>query len=224
MKVISKINTKKLVKGCEYKATSYKNSGLNRWGEGTISILSMGSYSIKNFTDTNGDPLPQKDWSSPTVVREILKQSDVKVGDLLVSICDTKILNKNSIYKISEVIYSDKTYMGKVKVLGSTNKYRLYNFRKLDQSELVDININNIFGENVEYKATKERKIDIIENKDSILMKLLSKAIIDTNRNNLTVVEWAVKIDNRFSTTLEDYNHLLDMKLSDIINYALDKD
>ena len=62
------------------------------------------------------------------------------------------------------------------------------------------------------------RKIEHIENKDNELMLVLAKSILDGNRHQLSIVDWAVQqLGRKMDLTRNDYSHLMNMKLKDIL-------
>jgi len=62
MQVISLLDTKRLVKGYTYEVRSLYNSGSYINYNGILHLKNLsGQYSVKNFTDINGNPLPNID-------------------------------------------------------------------------------------------------------------------------------------------------------------------
>ena len=78
MIVICKKPTKRLLKGVRYESGSLWNDGLNqRWLEGKVEILGVGRFSVDNFTDTNGGPLPKTNVILPVPSQEKIGRAHV---------------------------------------------------------------------------------------------------------------------------------------------------
>lgn len=232
MYVICKRPTKRLVKGAKYKVRSLYNSGNNqRWMEGRLEIEGIGRFSVKNFTDDNGNPVPKTDIIVTHRKVERLKFEDLKVGDIIVCTCDSyKTLIKDGMYKIEKIDLKKVTRPGstytyddnKIKFEGVSRKLKFssWRFRALSSQELRDISLGNILdGEGPKIiKTTDFRKIDLVQNKNLELVKNLAKAILDESRHYLSIVDWSCqKTGTLLSIKPEDYNELLNMSLRDIL-------
>lgn len=233
MFVICKKATKRLVKGLKYKVTALYNSGKNqRWVEGKIIIENLGRFTVSNFTDVDGNPIPKLDILPPPLRRfEKLNFEDLKVGDILVCVSDSyKTLVKDGMYRIeklqeksfstgsSSYVYKKKS----VKFEGVSRQLTFSNwrFRKLNEQELRDISLVSLLEgkEPNVIKTTKIRKIDSSPNKDLELMKNLSRSILDESRHHLSVVDWACqKTGKLWSIDPSDFKDLLNMPLKDIL-------
>jgi len=200
MIVIAKKSTGKLIGGYRYEVESLKNSGSNRWGEGTVTLKDVGTFNVSHFTDTNGNPISKIDILKE---RKEFKFEDIKKGDILV--CERnqyKGLIPGNMYKIAELKTTKKTekdWQGKDRVR-VTNFIKLdghrfiqfnpWAFRKLNASELREISLSEVLDNQVlDYTVdTSVRMIDTVKEKDLELMKILSKAIVDSKRHHLVLL------------------------------------
>lgn len=232
MIVICKKETKKLVKGLRYEVQNLWNNGQNqRWIDGKIEVKGVsGRYSVNNFTDTNGNPVPNINHSTPRErIIENLKFADLKKGDILVCKVDSyKTMMKGGMYKIENLetfSYNRGTWTHTeeyVRFEGIKRKLRFnsWRFRKLTPEESREIQLGSILeGKDPEIiKTTDIDKFDKIVNKEKALMEILSKSILDTNRHHLSILEWACKKSNgNISITEDNYKDLLEMPLKDIL-------
>ena len=235
MIVVCKIPTKRLIKGVRYETGSLWNDGSNQnWLEGKVDILGIGRFSVNNFTDNDGKPLPKINILQ-TLVQETLKFEDLKKGDILVCKSDGyKIMGRGCMYQIEELItktsqkmtwnqvpYTHKDYSIKFVGITRTLKFSPWRFRKLSAHEAREISLNSVLhGEDpVIVKSKDIRKIELVPNKEFELMSVLSKSIIDTNRHHLSITEWACqKSGTNLGITTDDYDTLLNMTLKDILN------
>ena len=232
MIVIAKKNTGKLIKDYRYEVVSLKNSGTNKWGEGTVTVKDVGTFTVNNFVDTNGSPLPKTDIIPNNNIRDF-KFEDLKKGDILVCRRNMyKNIIPGNMYKIVDLkttSVNETDWQGKPRVR-KTNFIKLdghrflqfnpWAFRKLNTDELRDISLSAVLdGEVKEYTVDKSaRKIDNVENKDLELMKIISKAITDPKRHHLSIIDWSVsKINHRMDVDVNDFEGLLNMSLKDIL-------
>lgn len=228
MIVICKRGTKRLIKGARYEVKSLWNNGANHnWIEGKLELKEVsGRYTINNFTDTNGNNLPniniqpQRNESA----QSILRFSDINIGDLIICKGNYKTLVNGGLYRISEkeVISNRPHYIsGKIKFEG-INRWYVFNkfrFRALNDNEKREVSLNSLLNNqdpNI-IKTSKVNKLDIIDNKYEVLMDSLCQSIMDKNRHKISIIDWACKIDNKIGLKSENFNELLDMKLSDIL-------
>lgn len=232
MIVISKKDTKRLIKGVRYEVENLWNNGnIQSWLNGKVQIKGIGRFDVDNFTDDNGNPLPRINYSSNTIsTREsLLSFSDIKEGDILVCTSDYyKTLLKGGMYKVESKIeiqnnkysWSRNDEYIKFKGVERKLKFNPWNFRSLNAEESRDISLMAVL-EDVQpdiITTTKFRKIDKVENKDIELIKTLAKSIIDPNRHHLSVVEWACrKTGSNLGLVVDDYKSLMDLTLSDIL-------
>lgn len=235
MIVICKRPTKKLVKGLRYEVQNLWNDGKNqRWLESKVEIKGIGRYSVDNFTDVDGKPLPNINIVTPKPQYQSLKFEEIKEGDILVCISDSyKTLAKDAMYRISKVIQKSKdmkTYNGGtyqrvekfIQFEGITRplKFSSWRFRKLSSEESREIQLSSILnGEKPNIITTKNlRKIDLVPNKELVLVNLLAKSILDPNRHHLSIVDWTIqKVGSNYSIKDEDFKDLLNLPLKEIL-------
>jgi hypothetical protein len=236
MIVISKIANKKLLKGHRYEVQQLWNAGNNqRWVEGKVQLVGFGRYSVDNFTDTSGNPLPKTNYvSTQPQVERFIKYEDCKVGEILVCNSDHyKTLAKGSMYrieKLDKVETEVSTWGGNkwvrreesIKFEGINRKLKFngWAFRKLTPEETRDISLGSILtGEEPDIvKTTAIRKIDMSVNKERTLMEVIAKTLLDENRHHLTIIEWSCqKTGEKLRIKPDDFKDILDMKLSDIL-------
>ena len=236
MIVVCKTPTKRLVKGLRYETGSLWNDGSNQnWLEGNVDILGIGRFSVNNFTDNDGKPLPKINIILPIQVQETLKFEDLKKGDILVCKSDNyKTMGKGCMYQIEELKVKSSQRMNwnkttythtehSIKFVGITRslKFSSWRFRKLTPHEAREISLNSVLhGEEPTIVKSKDiRKIELISNKEFELMSMISKSIIDPNRHHLSITEWACqKSGSNLGITTDDYTTLLNMTLKDILN------
>lgn len=236
MIVISKIANKKLLKGHRYEVQNLWNGGNNqRWVEGKVELVGFGRYSVDNFTDTSGNPLPKTNYATAkTPVDRFIKFEDCKEGEILVCNSDHyKTLAKGSMYKIEklEKVETERASWGgrnykhvetSIKFVGINRKLKFngWAFRKLTSEENRDISLGSILtGEEPKIvKTTSIRKIDMAVNKERTLMEIIAKTLLDENRHHLTIIEWSCqKTGEKMRIRPDDFKEILDMKLSDIL-------
>lgn len=236
MIVISKIANKRLLKGHRYEVQNLWNDGTNqRWVEGHVELVGFGRYSVNNFTDINGNPVPKTNYlTTKTYVDRMIKFEDCKEGEILVCISDHyKTMVKGQMYKIEKIYakqesrpaYGGRTHYFQekwIKFEGLSRKLKFngWAFRKLTSEETREISLSSILtGEQPNIiKSSKLRKIDMISNKEKALMEVISKTILDSNRHHLSIIEWSCeKTGEKLRIVPEDFTELLDMKLSDIL-------
>ncbi len=236
MIVICKRPTKKLVKGLRYEIQSLWNDGKNqRWIEAKVEIKGLGRYSVDNFTDIDGKPLPKINIVGHRPMHKSLAFEDLKEGDILVCTSDSyKTIVKDGMYRISKLIEKKtdyKNYSGAIyqrveksiqfEGIKRSLKFSGWRFRKLTSEESREIQLSSLLsGTSPNIITTSSlRKIDLSLNKDRILISILAKSILDENRHHLSVLEWATqKVGLNYSLKEDDYKHLLDLSLSDIIS------
>lgn len=231
MIVICKKGTKRLVKGLRYEVQNLWNDGSNqKWIEGKIEIKNVGRFVAKNFTDTDGNPLPKVNVVNPIQRRSNhLDFKDIKEGDILVCTSNAyKTMIKDGMYKVEykeEKSYKVGTWTGtnkNIKFVGVKRKLKFspWNFRALTSEESREISLKKVLdGEEPEIITTTDlRKIDMVDNKDLELIKILCKSVMDTNRHHLSIVDWACeKTGSLMSINKEDYKPLMDLTLSQIL-------
>jgi hypothetical protein len=236
MIVVSKIANKKLLKGHRYEVQNLWNNGTNqRWVEGKVQLVGFGRYSVDNFTDSSGNPIPKTNYvSTQPQVERFIKYEDCKLGEILVCNSDHyKTLAKGSMYKIEKLEKTETEKNGwggrswkhtetTIKFEGIKRKLKFngWAFRKLTTEELRNISLGAILTgeEPTIVKTTDIRKIDMVANKEKSLMEVIAKTILDENRHHLSIIEWSCqKTGEKMRIKPEDFKDLLDMKLSDIL-------
>ncbi len=235
MITVCKKGTKRLVKGVRYEILNLWNDGTNqKWREGKLQIEGVGTFSVTNFTDDNGKPLPNINIIAPIAPLNRLEFDKLKEGDIIV--CETdnyKTLASGVMYKIDKLIekteqkktWNNQTFNykeQKIKFVGinRTFKFNSWGFRNLTPTETREISLNKILhNQDVEVMKTSDiRKIELCSNKNLELMKVLSRSIIDPNRHHLSIVEWGcVKIGDKLRLESSDYDSIINMSLKDIL-------
>lgn len=231
MIVISKKGSTKLIKGHKYEVQRIRNS----MNKGFIHLKGIGSsYICDNFTDVDGNELKKIDWQSPIEKEKRLEFEQLKVNDILV--CKSggyTTLMLGFKYRIVDLKVSTKTIAGwngvprayttkKVKFEGS-NRYYDYNtwkFRGLTLDESREDRLSVVLDNEVKSYSVDviNRRINIVADKDAVLIRALSKSINDPYRHALDVVDWACqKSSPKLKIKREDFNHLSKMSLEDIL-------
>lgn len=234
MIVICKRPTKKLVKGLRYEVQNLWNDGKNqRWLESKVEIKGIGRYSVDNFTDVDGKPLPKINLLNPRTYAKPLTFEEIKEGDILVCTSDSyKTLAKDAMYRVSKVIQKTKDYKNyngttyqradrSIQFEGIVRaiKFSSWRFRKLTAEESREIQLSSILnGEKPPVVTKTQRKIDLVPNKEIVLINLLAKSILDPNRHHLSIVDWTIqKTGSNYSIKIEDLKDLLDLPLKTIL-------
>jgi len=99
-------------------------------------------------------------------------------------------------------------------------KFNGYSFRKLTPKENREISLNSILNNESPkiVKTSDIRAIEFVPNKNKTLMEVISKTILDSNRHHLSIVDWSCqKTGEKLRIKKDDFNDLLEMKLSDIL-------
>ena len=234
MIVICKRPTKKLVKGLRYEVQNLWNDGKNqRWLESKVEIKGVGRYSVDNFTDVDGKPLPKINLLNPRTYAKPLTFEEIKEGDILVCTSDSyKTLAKDAMYRVSKVIQKTKDYKNyngttyqradrsiQFEGIVRSIKFSSWRFRKLTAEESREIQLSSILnGEKPPVVTKTQRKIDLVPNKEIVLINLLAKSILDPNRHHLSIVDWTIqKTGSNYSLVREDFDKLIDLPLSKIL-------
>ncbi len=232
MIVVCKKNTKRIVKGIRYEAMSLNNPT----GHGYVYIKDIGRFSVNNFTDTNGNNLPHSSFNNfPQIIHDDTDFSTLNKGDILICKYDRyKAIIKDKMYKISDLksvtidvkgwqgVISQRT-TNSIKLDGNNRwlKFNSWQFRKPNTNENRELGLNTLLGdEEISFTVDSSvRRIDIIDNKDNELIKLLSSAIVDKSRHRLSVIDWACqKTGIRFGIQPSDFDKFLEMPLKDILS------
>jgi hypothetical protein len=235
MVIVALKNTTKLVKGARYEVYQLNNSTTTTgsYRRNRVWIKGLGAYDVKGFSDTNGNPLPQIDIKPTFVEIPKLEFESLKKGDLIV--CNSngyKTLVPSAKYKITDLKVDKVEYTAwngtkgvrnypKVKFEGVNRwfDFSYWKFRGLSTEEIREISLSQVLeGKDPEIiKTDKLRKIDHVKNKDKELILYLSKAIFDSNRNNMDIIGWASKMGSKMGIERKDYDYLLNLPLKEII-------
>ena len=241
MKILSNINTTRLVKGSTYDVLSMDT--LSKYPVVTILVgNSIARFSASGFKNVDGSELDKKKWKSPDYDDSNKFISDVRLlkkGDVIICISATKHLLENKMYRVSDIFYKEterrynyipagsslpKTYIEKeqkIKIEGYNRWLSTYKFRFCNNKEKREISLGKIFGESVEIDVDfSMRKIDKIEKKkkNQIIINTIFNSIMDPNKNNLSSIEWAIqKTGKKFDITESDIKPFLNMKLTELI-------
>lgn len=238
MIAICKRPTKRLVKGARYEIDSIWNDGTSqRWLEGRLYIKGIGRFRVDNFTDIDGKELPKIQKVNPvqTTFSARLKFEDLKEGDILVcSSSNYKTLVEGGMYQIEKLIdksapqtgYNGSTWIRhdqSVKLVGVKRalKFNSWNFRRLSAEETREMSLNELLYDEAApvIKSKPKKKIDLMPNKERLVIDILFKAVVDPNRHAITIPEWAIqKTAPKLELEAEDFAHLMEMPLKDILN------
>ena len=247
MKVICKTNTKKLVKGATYdvlQLTNINTSGHTYFRPYIvikITDATSESYSVNNFTTVDGKNLPETNWTSPSYLPpqsyiDTSIDETIKKGDY---VCyrhnKSTTFHKGSVYLVTDVKIDKKEYITHwtgvpqkhvsttifIKVEGSNRWIKSYSFQKAPSDVARNIALQKILDEKTDAeKAGTIRKIDKYtgQQKERIIFRVISESIIDPNRNNMSILDWAIKkCGSVYGITLEDLQPILNKNLNTII-------
>jgi hypothetical protein len=237
MIVIRKTSTTKLIKGARYQVqTLWNGSGNQNWRQGRIRLVGLGTYSVDGFTDINGNPVPKVNYQNPNVQETKLTEgSEVKDGDILVCLSDRyKNLTKGAMYQVEKVFkeeyqvknfttggppYTRVEYYVKFKIMSRKIRFWGWNFRKLTTAELRDFAIGDLLGEGNDKVVTDPniKKIDLVPNKNKLLIQFLAKTILDDKRHQLSPLDWCCqKVAHNWGLKPEDFGDLMKMSMEDL--------
>ena len=238
MIAICKRPTKRLVKGARYEVDSLWNDGTNqRWLEGRLYIKGIGRFVVGNFTDINGNELPKINKVNPVQPQPHLtrlKFEDLKSGDILICTSGNyKSLVQGGMYQIEKLIdkstpvqsYNGSTWVRtdqSIKFVGVKRalKFSSWSFRALSSEESRDISLNQLLHDQEApvIKQKPAKKIDLIPGKERLLVDILFKAVVDTNRHAITIPEWACqKTAPKLELETADFDHLMEMPLKEVL-------
>lgn len=225
MKVISKKSNRRLVKNGEYEVIQIWNDGTSQtYHEGKCEIDGIGYYKVDEFTTINGGDLPKIRFEQD---RNYFK--DLKKGDILVSKYDVgKSFVQDQMYLVEGIktIQHQRKWgiasENYIKFQGFPRWYKFspWRFKLLSKDKAREISLDEILSDKKSptILERKKRSIDSVENKNSLLLKILSTSIIDKYRNNLDVLDWAIqKNGSKYGVSREDFDHLMNIPLKDII-------
>jgi len=238
MIVVCKRGTKRLIKGYRYEVANLWNSGTGGWRNGKLMLVGINSrFSVNSFTDSDGNPIGNIDYTSNTqpVSHTRFSFDECSKGDILV--CNSeryKTFVKDGMYKIEELITKNTTrtrYNGTaythsenfVKFVGIKRKIKFnsWSFRKLNANEAREISLNHILNNedtNI-IVSSKKRNIELVEDKDDVLLKTLAKSILDPARHHLSIIEWACeKQGDKLALESSDYESYMNMTLTELLS------
>lgn len=228
MIVIRKTSTTNLIKGARYTVQNLWNGpNCPRWRQGKIRLVGLGVYAVRGFTDINGNPVPNINYQNPNIQNTpSLEGKDISDGDILVCLSDRyKILTKGSMYKVEKVIkkeiggtYPGVEYYIKFEILNRKIRFWSWNFRKLTTQEIRDLSINDILGEKNKIVTDPSiKKIDLVPNKDKLLIQLLAKTILDDKRHQLSPIDWCCqKVAKNWDLIPDDFNDIMGLTVKEI--------
>lgn len=235
MIVICKKGSTRLVKGLRYEVVAMNNSPASSYN--SVRIKDFGAYSVKNFTTIDGKELPKIDIPLPQNFyrSRLLKPEEVTKGDVIVCTRDTyKTLVQDGMYRIEEITVKSTprtSYNGTIltpnvehfiKLEGVKRKLKFngWTFRKLTTAEAREMVLGQLlFDEETGIITTNDvRKIDLVQNKNLELIRLVSKSILDPNRHGLKILDWGIQqVSKKTEVKADDYEALLNMSLKDIL-------
>jgi hypothetical protein len=228
MKVIAKKGNRKLLKGHAYEVDFFNNDSNNnsqgyRYAYKRLSIPGKGWYNCDDFTLTDGNPLPPTTYDK-RVKTEPTKITDLKKGDIVVCQSDSrfKYLIEGGKYRISDIrVQSSGSWSSGDIRLEGYNRWLMWSpwsFRKLSLQESRDLALSQIFDKEENFSVEFKRKFEQKENKDQVLIETLAKSMLDRHRHELGLVDWACeKSGGHLKLSPEDFNHLMDKPLKEII-------
>jgi len=223
MNVISLKSNKKLLKGVVYEAESFDNTTTGgRWHRQYIRIKGFGSYLCKNFTDTNGKPLPNITYTNPNSTPTSNSRIDVttlRKNDIIVCNSDRyKYLIKGAKYRIEEVKEAS-TWRALVKLEGYARwiQFSNWSFRKLSLQESRELALSQIFNQPENFSVEFVRKFDKEVNQTKILVQSLAKSILDPYRHQYDLIDWTIEKTKYQGFKREDFNEILKMSLSEVL-------
>ena len=238
MIVVCNRATKRLIKGHRYEVKSLYNDGTNsRYQEGKIFIDGVGGFVVSGFRTTDGKELPKVNYISNTVSQprfESYKFEELSKGDILVCRSSNyKTFVKDGRYKVESLESKSKSRTGwngtittytenyiKFEGIKRKMKFNVWSFRKLNTDESREISLSHLLdGEDPKFIIdASKRNIDLVEDKDDVLLKNLAKAILDPNRHHLTITQWAEKIGDKLNIESSDYNDYMNLTLSQVLS------
>ena len=234
MKVKSKKGSKKIVKGMVYDTKFFANDPKSTMGNsfrnryGRILIEGYGMYRCADFTTTYGKPLPQIDFDERLKNYVEFKAEDTKKGDIVVCQSDRyKYLIKGAKYRVEDVkihqhgntgTYVYQTTEMKLEGYKRWLSCNNWTFRRLNTQEYRDLALSQIFDKEENFSVDFIRKFDKSKNPDKILIETIAKSILDKYRHELDIVQWGIeKNSTTYDLHKEDFDHLLDISLRDIL-------
>lgn len=231
-------SSSRLIKGASYKCVSISNNNVRKSAYFRPSIrIYLTDSSIQTFPLTSFKPLDSDDfseinWICPDYQILLNEREQTKIdkslepGDYVVPLFDNlKTLIKGRQYKVVDVQKDVKQTWGniKIKLEGSYRFYASWNFRKCTNQEAREIGLNQIFDEqtNTEKVNKHKRKFDYYNDEDKkiLLLKFITESANDKFRHQSSIIEWAIlKSAIKYKLTKEDFDSILDLKVSEMID------
>lgn len=225
MNVVSLKSNKKLLKGVTYEAESFDNtppSPGQRWHRASIHIKNFGWYLCKNFSDTNGKPLPQIKYTSPTAGQRRVETVDarsLKKNDIIVCKSDKyKYLVKGGKYRIAEVKDAN-SWRAQIRLEGYSRwlSFSTWAFRVLSLQESRELALSSIFNQPENFSVEFVRKFDKEENQAKVLLESLARSILDPYRHHYDIVGWTIEKTKYQGLKKEDFDAILSLPLGDVL-------
>lgn len=237
MKVKSKVNTKRLVKGAIYDVVRLRNKlNSNSYLGKTVKIKLNDSktefFTVNNFTMEDDSLVPQIDWDSPDdrddkkfFEETTIREGNIQPGDYVMYLRNTHshLIQYNK-YKVQDISVSKYNSWADIslKLEGSNKFYKSYSFRKCTKEEVRKMSLNLLFdGKSGAKKVTSNRKFDLLseDEKREVIIKIFFTAYLDKNRNTLSLIDWAInKTGEGYKLNKEDFEPYLDLKMKDIFS------
>lgn len=227
MKVICIRPSSKLLKNhiyeCDFYDTQINHWKTNRSANTTkktyyynrLHIVDFGWYGTNSFTKEDGTSIPLDATYDNRVKIKSPSEEVLKPGDLVV--CNTiryKNFIKGNKYKVSEVVVG-KHSRKRIKIEGYNRLLTFnWNFKKLGEQESRDIYLNSVLN-GVEIKTGVG--LNGVENKNKLMLEILSKSILDNKRHELSIIDWAFEKYSKCGLTKDDFKDFINNKLSDIL-------
>ena len=213
------------LKGVTYEADSFDNSPPSpgqRWHRNSIYIKNFGWYLCKNFSDTNGKPLPTIKYTSPTSVQrkmDVVDARSLKKNDIIVCKSDKyKYLVKGGKYRIAEVKEAN-SWRAQIKLEGYSRwlSFSTWAFRILSLQESRELALSSIFNQPENFSVEFVRKFDKEQNQTKVLLESLAKSILDPYRHHYDIVGWTVEKTKYQGLKKEDFDTILSLPLADVL-------
>ncbi len=229
MKVIALKNTKNLVKGATYDVYRLFAAGNYKRVVIKLNKDNKVNYAITNFKLSDGNPIPLIDWKSDEIEdRPIyIDERNIKIGDYIKYTRNSHVgLINGSIYKIEDIKISKRsTYSNysdiSIKIYGSKTYYKSYSFVKCSDQESREIQLKSLFEEESGFMVADKNvnKLSFYSEDEQkvILINSLMTSALDKKRNNMSVVDWALKKVNNYNIKEEDYKNILDQNFNTIL-------
>lgn len=236
MEVISKVNTRKILKDQIYKVVRLNNDptcdskkdtdlyGSYGWIEISLNNLQLGRYKLSYFKPLDSEEFSIKTYQDPLLLKRSrvnfdAKITDLKVNDIVECINDSryKYLVKGGKYRISEIDYGRDQF--KLEGYDKWLVWTYWTFNILPLEESRRIKLDEIFNKPQFFGVEFKRKIEKKGNKNKLLIELLSKSISDRFRHSLSTVDWCIEKQGKvFDINKDDFNEILNMPLKDVLS------